>query len=135
MPIFDLSASQTGRVEADFLRNVLGPAKPGSTPFQQASGDYRRRQQRATMTRALIVLVLLGGFCGSAFVMSETRRPPTGAAPILLGAVSQTFFPAPALETSATPGQASRPDHDRCQSKPIQEHPHESDCRRSTVSE
>ncbi len=39
MPVFDRSASESDRVGADFLRGVLGPAKRGSTAFQQASRE------------------------------------------------------------------------------------------------
>jgi hypothetical protein len=104
MPVFDRSASKTGRVERDFLRSVLGPAKPGPTPFQQASRKNGRRLQRATVTRALIVLVLLGSFCGSAFVMSQTRHRPHRAAPVLLSAAPQAVLPARAIETASTSG-------------------------------
>ena len=60
MPVFDRSASRFDRVEADFLRGVLGTGKHEATPFQHASREYRRRQQRAAAARALIVIVLLG---------------------------------------------------------------------------
>jgi hypothetical protein len=103
MPVFDRSAVQSARVDADFLRGVLGPAKRGSTSFQQASREYRRRQQRATGARALIVIVLLGSFCGSAVVMSETPRLPSDAGPILRNASSRAPYLACALKTASGP--------------------------------
>jgi hypothetical protein len=103
MPVFDQSASRFDRVDADFLRGVLGPAKRGSTPFQRAAGEYRRRQQRATVTRAMIVIVLLGSFCGSAAMMSDTRQLSSAPAPILLDAPSRALFAAGALRIASAP--------------------------------
>jgi hypothetical protein len=103
MPVFDRSAVQSARVDADFLRSVLCPAKRGSTSYQQASREYRRRQQRATAARALIVIVLLGTFCGSAVVMSETPRLPSDAGPILPNASSRAPYLACALRTASAP--------------------------------
>jgi hypothetical protein len=102
MPVFDRSASRSGRAEADFLRGVLGPAKPTVTSFKQASRDFRRRQQRATVIRALVVFGLLGCFCGSAVVMTEPRRRPAEAAPAVLGVPPRPLFPAYALNTPST---------------------------------
>ena len=68
MPVFDRSASRLRHTEAAFLRDVLGPAKPRSTAFQRASRDCRRRHRRASVTRAVIVLVVLGFICGAAVV-------------------------------------------------------------------
>jgi hypothetical protein len=89
MPVFDRSASQPGRAEAELLRGILGPAKPRSTSLRLLSRDYRQRQARATVTRALIVLALLGCFFGSAVVMSGNRRPPPGAVPVLPSGAAQ----------------------------------------------
>jgi hypothetical protein len=103
MPVFDRSAVQSARVDADFLRGVFGPGKRGSSSFQQTSREYRRRQQRATAARALIVIVLLGSFCGSAVVMSETPRLPSDAGPILRNASSRAPYLACALKTASGP--------------------------------
>ena len=73
MPIFDESASN--RAEADLLRGILGPAKPRDTSLRQASVAYHRRQRRAQMTRFLIVLALIGGVMGSAFILSKNDAP------------------------------------------------------------
>jgi hypothetical protein len=70
MPVFDPAASRPARAESTFLRNVLGPAKPKTTFLRQASRDYRRRHRRASLTRALIVLSLIGIFFGSTVLMS-----------------------------------------------------------------
>jgi hypothetical protein len=126
MPVFDRSASRPGRAEADLLRSVLGPAKPRSTSLRLYSRDYRRRQARATVTRALVVLTLLGCFFGSAVVMSENRRSRPGAVPVLPSGAAQApvrahayVWPAlPALRCSnempdrlpsETPGEALTP--------------------------
>jgi hypothetical protein len=108
MPVFDRSASRPSHAEADFLRSVLGPAKPQSTSFQ-LSRDYRRRQRRASLARALIVLVLLGFFCASAIVMSETPRLSAGAAPVHPAAAAQVPFRADALKTGSGTGEAIAP--------------------------
>jgi hypothetical protein len=79
MPVFDHSASRLGRAETELVRSVLGPAKPRTTSLRPFSREYRRRQVGASITRAVIVLALLAGFCGSAMLMSETQRPPPGA--------------------------------------------------------
>jgi hypothetical protein len=111
MPVFDRSASRFDRVEADFLRGVLGTGKHEATPFQHASREYRRRQQRGAAARALIVIVLLGSFCGSAAMMSETRHLSSEAAPMALNAPSLALFSARALKTASAPVEdaASRP--------------------------
>ena len=106
MPVFDRSASRPGRAEANFLRGVLGPAKPNTTSFQRASHDSRRRQRRATVTRALIVLVLLGLFCGSAAMMSDDLRTAPDAAEISPPAAIPAPFRAHTLNTRPTPGEA-----------------------------
>jgi hypothetical protein len=103
MPVFDRSTSEFHRVEAELLRGVLGPAKRGATAFQLASRDYRRRQQQAAVRRALVVIVLVGAFCGSALMMSETRRPAPKAAPILLSSPSGALFPAREPTTASAP--------------------------------
>ena len=109
MPVFDRSASRPSRAEADLLRSVLGPAKPRSTSFQQASREYRRRQRRARVTRAFIVFALLGLFCGSAVMMSDNLRPSPGAAGALPPAAAPAPFRAHALKIRSTPGQLCRP--------------------------
>jgi hypothetical protein len=48
--------------------------------------------------RALIVLALLGFFCGSAVMMSENLRPPPDALPVLSSAAAQAPFRAQALK-------------------------------------
>ena len=105
MPVFDRSASRPSHTEADFLRRVLGPAKPKSTSFQRASRDYRRRQRRATVARAVIVLVLLGLICGSAAMMSDNLRTSRGAAVILLPAAAPAPSCAHTLKIRPTPGE------------------------------
>jgi hypothetical protein len=82
MPIFDHSASRPGCAEAAFLRSVLGPAKPTVSSFQLLSGDFRGRQRRASVKRAMVVFTLLGLFCGSAAMMSEKPQPPPDAGPV-----------------------------------------------------
>ncbi|MPR10411.1 hypothetical protein [Microvirga tunisiensis] len=89
MPIFDHSASRPGYAEAALLRSVLGSAKPSVSSFQRLSGDFRGRQRRASVKRALVVLALLGLFCGSAAVMSEKPPPPSGPAPVRPPAAAQ----------------------------------------------
>ena len=80
MPTFDASSSRLGRSEADLLRGVLGPAKPVPTSLRAASRNYRRRQRRDRLTRALVVVTLAASFCGSAFLVSENRPSPTPVA-------------------------------------------------------
>jgi hypothetical protein len=74
MPIFDGSSSRPRPVEADLLRGVLGPAKPRDTSLRAASRAYHQAQRRNMLMRALAVTVLLGGFFGSATLMSQ-RQP------------------------------------------------------------
>jgi len=75
---FDGSVSQPGcGAEANLLRGVPGLAKPGSPSSQLFPPDDRGRQLRASVTRASIVLALLGLFCGSAVVMSEKTTTST----------------------------------------------------------
>jgi hypothetical protein len=66
MPVFDRSASRPSRHGAGLLRSVLGSAKGPTT-----------RQRRAMLTRAFIALTLIGAFCGSAVIMSESCPPIT----------------------------------------------------------
>ena len=103
MPIFDHSASRPGCAEAALLRSVLGPAKPSVSSFQRLSGGYRGRQRRASVKRALVVLALLGLFCGSATVMSEKPQPPSGAAPVRPPAAAQAPVRAHAKAKPALP--------------------------------
>ena len=82
MPIFDHPASRPGCAEANLPRSVLGLAKPSFPSFQHLSGNFRGRQRLASVKRVLVVLALLGLFCGSAAIMSEKPQPPPGAAPV-----------------------------------------------------
>jgi hypothetical protein len=106
VPVFDRSASRPGRAEANLLRSVLGPAKRRSTSFHQASRDYRWRQRRASVTRALIVFGLIGLFCGSAVMMGAKLRPPPDAARAFPPGTAQTPFPAPTPKRSEHPSSA-----------------------------
>jgi hypothetical protein len=83
MPVFDSSTSKPSRAEAELLHGVLGSANPRLTSLQQASRAYRRRQTRAKIVRALVAVALLGGFFGSAFVISGNSPLPRVAAPTL----------------------------------------------------
>jgi hypothetical protein len=75
MPIFDRSASQSSRAEARLLRSILGPGKRRATTLQSAWRDHRRRQRRAMLKRAFLVLALGGSLVGSALMMSPSPRP------------------------------------------------------------
>ena len=109
MPIFDHSASRPGCAEANLPQSVLGPAKPSFPSLQLLSGDFRGRQRRASVKRALVVLALLGLFCGSAVVMSERPQPPPGAAPIWLPAAAQAPVRAHAKARPALPASEPSP--------------------------
>ena len=98
MPTFDPSSSHAGRSEIELLRNVLGPAKPVVTSLRVASRDYRRRQQRGRIKRALIVATLAASFCGSAFLAGEngpsrnavaTRVAPADLDPETTGSIGR----------------------------------------------
>ena len=80
MPTFDPSSSRLESSEVDLLRSVLGPARPVVTSLRVASRDYRRRQRRGRLTRALVVVTLAASFCGSAILVSENRPSPTSVA-------------------------------------------------------
>ena len=99
MSIFDRFASRPAGA-AGHLR-VPGLAKSGS-PFVLLCGD-RGGQRRARVTRALIVLALLGLFYGSAAIMSEKPQPPPGAAPVWPPATAQGPF-----EHTLRPGHLCR---------------------------
>jgi hypothetical protein len=103
MAIPDHSASRPGWAEAALLRSVLGPAKPSFPSFQLLSGYFRGRQRRASVKRAMVVLALLGLFCGSAVVMSEKPPPPPGAVPISPPAAAQAPVRAHAKARPALP--------------------------------
>jgi hypothetical protein len=75
MPTFDQSSSDPD-AEAALLRAVLGPARPGPTTLRLAARDYHRSRRRAMIKRALIVMTLTGGFCGSAFMMRANGPTP-----------------------------------------------------------
>ena len=78
MPAFEPSASRPGRAEARLLRHMLGPGMRRVTSLHLAARDYRRRQRRAMVMRALIVAALGGSFLGSVLLASRTD-PPSGA--------------------------------------------------------
>jgi hypothetical protein len=110
MPIFDRSASRPGRAEADLLEGVLGLASTRSPSVRPLPREERRRQRRASIMRASVVLALLGLFCGSAVVMSEKLQPPPGAAPALPPAAAHAPVRAhakawPALPASGSPDE------------------------------
>jgi len=107
MPIFDHSASRPGCAEANLPQSVPGPAKPSFPSLQLLSGDFRGRQRRASVKRALVVLALLGLFCGSAAVMSERPQPPPGAAPVWLPAAAQAPVRAHAKARTELPASES----------------------------
>jgi hypothetical protein len=89
MPIFDRSVSRPSCAEADLLRGVPGLSTPSSPSFPLLLRNDRWQHRRASVTRALIVLALLGLFCGSAVVMSEKTQPSPGAAPVWRAAAAQ----------------------------------------------
>jgi hypothetical protein len=111
MPIFDRSAARPSRAEADFLRSVLGPRRHGPTSLRQASRDYRLRQRRGSVARALVVLVLLGCLFGAAIVMSEQLPPSRSAAPILPHAAGTAPSYASALKTRSRLGEVRTATH------------------------
>jgi hypothetical protein len=82
MPFLDRSASRPGCAEAGLLGSSLGLASPRSSFRLMLQGNYCVRQRRASVMRALIILALLGLFCGSAVMMSEKPQPPPDAAPV-----------------------------------------------------
>jgi hypothetical protein len=109
MPIFDRFASRPAGVEAGHVR-VLGLAKFGS-PSVLLRGN-RGGQRRARVTRALIVLALLGLFCGSAVVTSERPHSPSVALRVEPTTVAQMHDRAHAEAWAAlpAPGSANRND-------------------------
>src|SRR3954468_2115861 len=94
MPIFDQCSSQAARNDAARLRAALGPRKAHSTPFRQIASDYRRRERRARVTRAVVVVGLISLVGGSAVLASresETKIATHRAVPPDLdGAASVT---------------------------------------------
>jgi hypothetical protein len=90
MPFLDRSASRPGCAEAGLLGSSLGLASPRSSFRLMLQGNYCVRQRRASVMRALIILALLGLFCGSAVMMSEKPQPPPDAAPAL--SLSETTY-------------------------------------------
>jgi hypothetical protein len=82
MPFFDRSASSPGCAEAGLLGRVPGLASPRPPSAQSLPREDRRKQRRASIMRASVVLVLLGLFCGSAVVMSEKPQPSPGVVPV-----------------------------------------------------
>jgi hypothetical protein len=80
MPIFDRSsASRLGCAEAGLLQSIPGLAKPGSPYLLRQPRNHSWRQRRASLTRALIVIALLGLFCGLTVLVSEKPQPPPTA--------------------------------------------------------
>src|SRR6185295_12515805 len=75
--------------------------------LQLLSGDFRGRQRRVSVKRALVVLALLGLFCGSAAVMSERPQPPPGAAPVWLPAAAHAPVRAHAKARTELPASES----------------------------
>jgi hypothetical protein len=75
VPSFDNRSSKLDGREAEFLRGVLGPGKPQKTSLRVAVAGYRSRQRRAMFRRGLVVLLLLGGVCGSALILGGSRTP------------------------------------------------------------
>jgi hypothetical protein len=75
VPSFDNHSSKLDGREAEFLRSVLGPGKPQNTSLRVAVAGYRGRQRRAMFRRGLVVLLLLGGVCGSALILGGSRTP------------------------------------------------------------
>jgi hypothetical protein len=71
MPIFDQSSSQAARNDAGRLRAGLGPRKAHSSPFRRLASDYRRRERRARVTRAGVVVGLTSLLGGSAMLASR----------------------------------------------------------------
>jgi hypothetical protein len=71
VPSFDKYSSNPGDTETAFLREVLGPATPRTTSLRVAASGYRRRQRRSVVRRAVIVLALAAGFCGSALMFGD----------------------------------------------------------------
>jgi len=89
MPIFDRSASRPGCAEAGLLGSVPGLASLRSPSVRPLPREHRRRQRRASIMRASVVLALLGLFCGSAVVMSENPQLPPDAALVSPRAAAQ----------------------------------------------
>jgi hypothetical protein len=100
MPVFDGSSSRPRRSDADMLRDVLGPARPRVTSLRAASRAYHQAQRRTMLKRALIVVVSLGSFLGSAFVMSQKHPSPAAVAtetlpaPLTTGSIRPRVAPA-----------------------------------------
>lgn len=80
MPVFDRYASRLNCAETGLPGRVPGLVSPGSSSVRPLPCGDRRRQRRASIMRASVVLALLGLFCGSAVVMSEKPQPSPGAA-------------------------------------------------------
>ena len=90
MPIFvDRSVSRPGCAAACLLRSVPVLAKHSDLSFQRFPLDDLGRYQHPSVTRAAIVLALLGLFCGSAIVMSEKPQPSPVAAAVWPPAAAQ----------------------------------------------
>ena len=103
MPIFDRSASRPGGAEAGLLGSVPGLASLRSPSVRPLPREHRRRQRRASIMRASVVLALLGLFCGSAVVMSESPQLPPGVAPVSPPAAAQEPVRAQAKAWPALP--------------------------------
>jgi hypothetical protein len=106
MPIFDRSASRPSCAEAGLLGGVPGLASPRSPSVRPLPREDRRRQRRASIMRASVVLALLGLFCVSAVVMSEKPQPPPGAAPVSPPAAAQAPVRAHARAWPALPASS-----------------------------
>jgi len=96
VPSFDKHSSNPSGSEAAFLREVLGPGTPRSASLRIAAIGHRHRRRRAVVRRAVTVLILAAGFCGSALVLRDkgdlgvtsTRRASTTDGPATTGSIS-----------------------------------------------
>jgi hypothetical protein len=68
MPVFD-SASKPSPAEAALLHRILHPTRSGATFRWPLFATPRQR--RAQLVRALVVVTLLGGVCGSALIVNR----------------------------------------------------------------
>ena len=99
MPIFDQSSSHSDPAETDLLRSVLGPARPDPTSLRLPARHYHRSRRRAMLKRALVVVTLTAGFCGSAYIMQANspaavveakRLSPANLDPVTTGSIAVT---------------------------------------------
>ncbi|HEX2727285.1 MAG TPA: hypothetical protein VHN20_15805 [Beijerinckiaceae bacterium] len=80
------------------MRDVFGPGTVRATSLRLAARDYRRRQRRAMVMRAFLVVTLAASFFSSVALMSgkgpssgavATRAAPFDLDPVTTGSVTK----------------------------------------------